>query len=42
MERSDMDGREAIARRGQPDGWIKSTVYRPELQTLYSARRHFS
>jgi hypothetical protein len=33
MERSDMDGREAIAQRGQPDGWIKSTVYRPELQT---------
>jgi hypothetical protein len=33
MERSDMDGREAIARRGQPDGWIKSTAYRPEFQT---------
>jgi hypothetical protein len=32
MERSDMDGRVAIARRGQPDGWIKSTTYRPELQ----------
>jgi hypothetical protein len=32
MERSDMDGRVAIARRGQPDGWIKSTDYRPELQ----------
>ena len=32
MERSDMDGRVAIARRRQPDGWIKSTDYRPELQ----------
>jgi hypothetical protein len=31
MERSDMDGRVAIARRAQPDGWIKSTDYRPEL-----------
>jgi hypothetical protein len=31
MERSDMDGRVAIARRGQPDGWIKNTAYRPEL-----------
>ena len=31
MERSDMDGRVAIARRGQPDGWIKITAYRPEL-----------
>jgi hypothetical protein len=36
MERSDMEGREAIARRGQPDGWIKSTIYRPELQTYIS------
>lgn len=31
MERSDMDGREAIARRGQPDGWIKIRLCWPEL-----------
>ena len=42
MERSDMDGRKAIARRGQPDGWIKIRLCGPELLNPVPRMRHAS